>query len=128
MKSSTLTNELFHLEHGQWKRELLFWEDELSFFNNRLGEIVGKWTDKEVLAKLEQFQNQFIRQAEVIDTLQHDIRIHEDEMATHLKKAEDALGVEHSKLHKAFQERMKTQRKIYKDLKKEFFKYLSKYM
>ena len=93
MKTQTLTNTLFHFEHTQWKRELLFWVDELKFFNQELGEIVSKWTDKDVLAQLEHFQNQFIRQSEVIDTLLHDIRIHEDDMAAHLKKEENVLNV-----------------------------------
>lgn len=128
MKTQTLTNTLFHFEHTQWKRELLFWVDELKFFNQELGEIVSKWTDKDVLAQLEHFQNQFIRQSEVIDTLLHDIRIHEDDMAAHLKKEENVLNVEHAKQHQAFHEKMNTQRNIYNDLKKDFFKYLSKNM
>lgn len=128
MATKTLSNELAHFEHTQWRNELSFWESELKFFNERLGEIVSKWTDKTVMAELEQFQNQFIRQAEVIDTLQHEINVHETEIAEHLKKNIDVLNIEHAEHHKSFQGKMETQRTIYADMKKKFFNFLSKYM
>lgn len=52
MKSKILNNSNMHFEHAQWKLELAFWEDELNSFNNRLNELVFRWTNKDVLAQL----------------------------------------------------------------------------
>ncbi len=128
MKNEIINNSDLHFEHTQWRSELLFWEDELKTFNNRLDELVIRWTDKGMLAQLEDFQNQFIRHGEVIDTLQHDINIHETNMAGHDEKGEDVINLTLAKQHTAFRIRMEIQRKIYTDLKKEFYRFLSKFM
>ncbi len=128
MEKEVLYNSNMHFEHKQWKGELFFWEDELKSFKNRLSELVSRWTDKEVLAQLEHYQNEFILHNEVIDTLQHEINIHETEMAEHSKKGEDVLNTHFVKNHLEFRNRMETQRQIYADLKKGFFRFLSKYM
>lgn len=128
MKNEIINNSDLHFEHKQWRSELSFWEDELKSFNNRLEELVKRWTYKNVLAQLEHFQNEFILHSEVIDTLQHDINVHETDMAAHDKKGEDVINRDFAKLHTAFRDRMETQRKIYADLKKEFYQFLSKFM
>lgn len=128
MKNEIINNSDLHFEHKQWQSELAFWKDELKTFNTRLEELVERWTDKNVLAQLEHFQNQFIRQGEIIDTLQHEINVHETDMATHDEKGENVMNVDLTKHHLAFRERMETQRKIYADLKKDFYRFLSKYM
>ncbi|WMI69531.1 hypothetical protein [Mangrovimonas sp. YM274] len=117
-----------HFEHKQWERELLFLEDELQSFNNRLEELVERWTHHSVLAQLEHYQNQFIRQHEIIDSLLHDINVHETDMFEHDKKGELAMNFNLAKKHFLLRERMETQRMIYHDLKREFFKFLSKHM
>jgi hypothetical protein len=128
MKTEVVYNSDLHFEHLQWRAELLFWEDELKSFTNRLEELVKRWTDKDMLAQLEHFQNQFIRHGEVIDQLQHEINVHETDMNVHDLKKEDVLNRSLVKGHFEFRNKMDTQRKIYGDLKKEFFLFLSKYM
>lgn len=81
-----------------------------------------------MLAQLEHYQNQFIRHSEVIDTLEHDINVHETNMAEHSKKGQDVLDKLLVKNHIEFRNRMETQRHLYSELKKEFFRFLSKYM
>ena len=128
METKVIYNSDLHFEHKQWRSELAFWEDELKSFKNRLEELVNRWTDKEVLAQLEHYQNAFIRHGEVIDTLQHDINVHETDMSNHDIKDEDVLNTALVKKHVEFRNRMEIQRHIYADLKKEFFRFLSKYM
>jgi hypothetical protein len=128
MKKEIIYNSDLHFEHKQWRSELSFWEDELKTFNNRLEELVKRWTNKNVLAQLEHFQNQFIRHGEFIDTLQHDISVHETNMAAHDEKGENVINRVFAKNHLEFRDRMETQRKIYADLKKEFYRFLSNYM
>jgi predicted nucleic acid-binding Zn-ribbon protein len=124
MKTATIYNSDLHFEHKQWDSELAFWNDELKTFNNRLNELVSRWTDKDVLKQLEHFQNEFILHGNVIEDLQEAIEKHE----MNISKQDDAIDVPMFHTHKGIREKMETQRQIYADLKKEFFKFLSKYM
>ena len=60
METKIIYNEDLHFEHEQWNRELDFWEDELLTFKHRLEEMFNKCSDKELLAKLDHFENQNI--------------------------------------------------------------------
>lgn len=128
MEKQVIYNSDLHFEHKLWQRELTFWEDELKSFNNRLSELVTQWTDKKVLVQLEHYQNQFILHGTVIDKLQDDINMHEVNMSAHFIKGEDVLNYSFVKKHIEFRNKMETQRQIYNELKKEFFRFLSKYM
>ncbi|MEM5565074.1 hypothetical protein WNY78_08155 [Psychroserpens sp. AS72] len=128
MEKEVLYNSNMHFEHVQWKGELAFWEDELKFFNNRLSELVTRWTDKDVLKQLEHYQNEFILHGGVIDDLQESIEEHEERIAGQSITGEDAIDVPLAKGHVEFRNRMETQREIYANLKKEFFRFLEKYM
>ncbi|MFD1553366.1 hypothetical protein DNU06_06790 [Putridiphycobacter roseus] len=128
MVEPVIYNSDLHFEHNQWSSELSFWEDELKSYKNRIAELAARWTDTDVLAELEHFQNLFIRHGEVIDNLQHDINVHESSMSAHDAKGEDVMDPALVKKHLQFRERMEAQRQIYNDLKKDFFRFLSKYM
>jgi len=128
MKKQLVFNSDLHFEHVQWGSELSFWEDEIKTFKHRLEELVTRWTDKDVLKELEHFQNQFIIQNGVIDKLQDNIKGHEDELQTLRMTDETALITKHTKSHFAFREQMENQREIYADLKKKFYRFLTKYM
>ncbi|MEP0134432.1 MAG: hypothetical protein ABJJ25_13005 [Eudoraea sp.] len=127
-RKEIIYNKDLHFEHQQWRSELAFWEDELKSFKNRLGELVTRWTDKEVLAQLEHYQNEFILHDRVIDDMQEAIEQHEIRIAAQTKTGQDALDTILVKKHVEFRNRMETQRQIYADLKKDFFRFLSKYM
>ncbi|HOY13639.1 MAG TPA: hypothetical protein PLY70_10885, partial [Saprospiraceae bacterium] len=77
MDTTTAHIDSLHFEHVLWTRQLDFEKDEIKFFNKKLEEVVSRWTDVIILGKVEQFQNQFIRNKEVIDTLLHEIKLHE---------------------------------------------------
>lgn len=128
MEKEVIYNEDLHFEHEQWRSELSFWEDELKSFNNRLSELVTRWTSKEVLVQLEHYQNEFILHGGVIDDLQETIEIHEARMAGRSKAEKDMLNTSLVEKHLDFRNRMETQRQIYADLKKSFFQFLTNYM
>ncbi|MCG9972784.1 hypothetical protein [Christiangramia crocea] len=127
MKSEVIYNDDLHFEHRHWQGELSFWQDELKSFKKRMEELSKRWTDEKVLAQLEHFQNQFIRHGEVIDSLEHEIHVHETDMAKHAEKGEEVMDRDLTKNHFEFRERMGLQRKIYAELKEDFFRFLSKY-
>ncbi|RKN80406.1 hypothetical protein D7Z94_18350 [Ulvibacterium marinum] len=125
--NQVLFNEDLHFEHLQWRSELAFWEDELKSFKNRLEELVNRLTDKKVLVRLEHYQNEFTLHNGIIDNLLEDIEIHETRIAAQTKTGRDMLDTMLTKKHLEFRHRMETQRQIYADLKKEFFRFLTKY-
>lgn len=117
-----------HFEHEHWRSELFFWEDELKTFKNRLSELVERYSSKEVLDQLEHYENQFVLHGAVIDDLLEEIEVHETQIASQTKYGKDALDTVFVKKHLDFRKRIETQRQIYADLKKDFFRFLSEYM
>ncbi|QCE40487.1 hypothetical protein [Psychroserpens sp. NJDZ02] len=128
MEKEIIYNSNMHFEHEQWKGELAFWKQELQFFNNKLSELVTRWTNKDVLAQLEHYQNEFILHGGVIEDLLETIEKHETRIAGQSLEGEDAIDVRLAEQHVEFRNKMETQREIYADLKKEFFRFLEKYM
>ena len=128
METQVLFNDSMHFEHQQWKGELDFWKDELKSFNNRLSELVTRLEDKKVLAQLSHYQNQFILHGGFIEDLEETIEEHEARIAGQSKTGSDALDTKLAKQHIEFRNKIETQRHIYAELKKEFFRFLEKYM
>lgn len=129
MKTEVIFNPDLHFEHQLWLNELSFWRDELKSFTMRLDELVNRWTDKEVLKELEHFQNEFYIHSETMDALKDDIERHEINIAEHSTMGNsEVLDTVFVKKHLVMRERMETQRELYGELKKAFFRFLTKYM
>jgi hypothetical protein len=117
-----------HFEHVQWLSELRFWDDEIKSFSRRLGDVVMRYTSNEIRAKIEHFQNQFILHDEVIDILKKEITVHEKSIANYAEEHPVAINRVHFDDHVELRDKMDTQRKIYNDLKLEYFGFLSQMM
>ena len=124
METKILYNLNMHFEHELWNRELDFWEDELKSFNNRLSELVTRWTNKEVLEKLEHFQSEFIIHGGVIEDVLEAIDKHELGISNKGINGDDSLETRLSIKHMEIREKMENQRNVYAELKKDFFKFL----
>ena len=108
-----------HKEHVDWSEHLNFFKDEIGSFKHKLEEIVTNTSETGILAQVEHFQNQFIRQEEVIDELMHEINVEEDKVVRNAKgdvETDHTLGDENMELV----DQMKTFDKIYDELKDEF--------
>ena len=117
--------QVVHFEHRLWVNELNFFADELKIYEHQLEELVKKAHKKEAMQELEQFQNQFIRQKEVLDTLQHDIHIHEQRLSDAIQgKKELPLDPEY---HDFLKGQMESFRSIYAELKGNFYRFLNKW-
>lgn len=113
-----------HKEHVDWNEHLSYFKNEITGFKHQLEEVVQQNTEREVLAQVEHFQNQFIRQEEVIDELMHDITIEEDRI---VRKAQpNNVATDHSmgKENMELVDQMETFDKIYIDLKEEFNEFI----
>jgi len=128
MEQELIYNADLHFEHENWERELDFWGDELKSFHLRLEELVNRWTDHKVLAEIEKFQNQFMIQEKEFDSIKDQIAMHEKNMAAHYEKNEDVLNEMFVSQHLALREVMETERSLYDNLKKDFFRFMTKYM
>ncbi len=128
MEKEIIYNTNLHFEHQQWRSELAFWEDELKTFKNRLSELITRWTSKEVLTELEHYQNEFILHGGVIEDITEAIDEHEIRIAGQSQMGIEALDTHMVKKHLDIREKMEMQRQIYAELKKKFFRFLSKYM
>jgi hypothetical protein len=117
-----------HFEHTQWINELKYWEDEINSFNKRLGEIVVRYTSNEFRAQVEHFQNQFILHDAVIDGLKKEVKTHEKQIAAQAEEHPTAIDHVYFEDHISLREKMEMQRKIYGELKTEYYRFLSKSM
>ena len=113
-----------HTEHMLWLNSLTFYKEEIGILEKRLEDVANRNTHTEVLAQLEHFQNQYIREREVIDELRHDVKQHENMLEKEVK--DHPVAVEHRLFqdHTGLRERMDTFERLYKDLKKELFRWL----
>jgi hypothetical protein len=117
-----------HFEHKLWKRQLDFYRDELSIFEHRLEELVQRWTDNTVLAQLEQYQNRFVREREVIDELRHDVNEHANQLAKYAQEHPVAIDRVRFEDQVDLRDRMETFQKLFAELKSEFMVYVAKYL
>ncbi|PSJ71428.1 hypothetical protein C7N43_39370 [Sphingobacteriales bacterium UPWRP_1] len=117
-----------HFEHQLWSSELAFCKDELKILDERLREVALKNTTMEAKALVEHFQNQFIRQNEVIDEYRHKINEHENFLISEAEKHPVAIEHRFFPDHAEMREEMHIFRKLYADLKHEFVNFLARYM
>lgn len=117
-----------HFEHQIWKKEFLFFKEEVTSFENRLNEIVVRYTDKDVLAHLEHLQNSFILQRNAIDELKHKV----GEWEHKISKLAEAHPVASDRIliddHTSLRDEILTFKKIYQELKHDFLTFTSKWM
>ena len=132
MSNNTETKHVYlkdlHFEHKVWLNELKFYKEEVAIFEHRLDELVVRYTKMEVLAKLEQFQNQFIREKEVIDELRHSIKQHENGLAQFAEEHPIAIDHHYFNDHTGLRDEFVRFRELFAELKHEFLKYLAEYM
>lgn len=117
-----------HFEHEMWLNAMSFYEEELKIFESRLAEVSKKNTDFEVKAKVEHFQNRFIREREVIDTLKHDIKLHEQSLVTYAKEHPVAIDHVYFENHTGLEDRMEMYKKLWLELRQEFMMFLRDWM
>ena len=117
-----------HEENKEWANSLLFYKDEITIMKGRLAEVASKNTSKDVLAKVEHFQNQFLIQTETIDTLKHDINLSKDALNKEILK--NGIAVDHRSIedHTVIRENISSFEKIFKTLKTEFNEFVATWL
>ena len=113
-----------HKEYNESISELNFYKREINTFQQRLAQLAIQSEPVEVRANLEQIQNQFILEKEVVDELIHKLHDSEKQLAGFVKEV-SGLGLENMNMDNRpnLREDMHTFRKIYFDLKSRFKKF-----
>ena len=88
MSTATAENLLF-TEHTSWIKNLDQVKLEFKDLQARLERALPLLHSRLMMAKVEQFQNRFIRQREVVDELRHEIKQHEN----HLERKDEPTHV-----------------------------------
>jgi hypothetical protein len=115
-----------HGDHNNWLSDLALAKDEIKSYQLRLQEVNAANNDTETRALVEHFQNQFIRENEVIDILKHDIAKYEHELSAATAANNVASDRRRVADHPELRDRMETFSHIFADLKYEFREFLAK--
>lgn len=125
MESTANLTEI-HAELTNWVKELIFYKEEVKMFQSRLEELVRHNNKHDVMAEVEHFQNQFIRQHEVIDTLKHDFKQVDKAISLELMNNPSAGNQAAAPMSPELLDQHETFLKIYNELKTEFEKFLAR--
>jgi uncharacterized membrane protein YccC len=117
-----------HAEHKAWLNTVSFYKDELKILTHRLEEVASKNTNKDILAKVEHFQNQFVLNKEQVDILLHDVNRKEQELQKNIN--DNPVAVDHRQVNdeQQLRDRVETFKTLMEELKKEFNAFLTKVM
>jgi len=114
-----------HFENANFKKSLKFFQDELVTFNNRLEEIAKANTKIEVLSEVEKYQNQFIRQNEVIDEILSALSKYEHRLFLEADKNNVATDHRKTEDHVSLRNEFTVFEKIYSEMKMNYTEFLS---
>jgi predicted RNase H-like nuclease (RuvC/YqgF family) len=127
MQLQTELSEL-HAEHDEWQDKIRSYRHEIHEMNTSLEEIVSKNPSTEDLVKVEHFQNQLIRQREVLDILRHNFKQHENLIEAKVEN-QNLSSISEQRLmenHKMYRHELYDFEKIFNDLKEEFDSFAAK--
>lgn len=111
-------------ESDTWKRLLAFMMDENVHLKNRLSEVLKNGSDTTLLGELENFQNNFVREDELIRLLRKDIA--EVDKLLVREVFEDGKIIKHlNKKMKTLRSNITQVEKKFGQLKSDFHSYLS---
>lgn len=114
-----------HFDHKVWLNSLRFYREELFIFQRHLEQFVRTSALADAMAHVEQYQNKFIRQSEVMDELAHDIKQHDHALADQLSENAPSIVYRPFGIHNELRERMEIFERLYMELKMEFRSWLA---
>jgi len=117
-----------HLVCEDWKRELLFMQDEIPVLKSRLSEVVSKNTTTDVLKQVEHFENKFNILRLHLDELLHDVNLKINAIQSQAKAKPNYISVKMVESDAQLEDLMHTNALDFYDTKKTYYKFLSKVM
>jgi uncharacterized protein YlxP (DUF503 family) len=117
-----------HLVCEDWKRELLFMQDEIPVLKSRLSEVVSKNTATDVLKEVEHFENKFNILRLHLDELLHDVNLKMNAIQSQAIAKPNYISVKMVESDAQLEDLMHTNAIDFYDTKKTYYKFLSKVM
>lgn len=127
-KSSRKHISDLHFENKVHFNQLVFYRQELELLRNRLEELAAHNTKTEVAARIEQFQNQFIRQHEVNDELRHKITVHQEKLVNYAKENPVAIDRVLFDDNDSLADEITRYGELYKDMKDGFYRFVAEWL
>lgn len=109
-------------------RGIAFYKQELSILQERLQEVAGDNSAKEVQEKVEHFQNQFLIHGNHLDILKHDIHVNDEDIEADIMITGNQVSQSVAKEHASIHERYLTEEKMLNELRKEFNRFAAQWM
>ena len=120
--------DVLHAEHREWINKLEFYKDDIVILRKRIEEIAMKNTARDVMARVEHFQNQFIIQRNEIDEFHHSIKQHENELEKIIIQNPEAAHRMRLADHPEMRQRMEQYEIIFHELRQELVHFLARVM
>ncbi len=127
---STATQKIhiqdLHLENELWLNEIDFIKTELSLFENKMSYLaLANTGNNDRMARLEQLQNQMIRQKEVTDEMKHVVHLSEQELANKAKEL-NSIEITHKTFadHSKLRDEMERYKVLYQQFKKNLVDFI----
>jgi hypothetical protein len=112
-------------EHLTWLKHLDFYKAQLDIMGKELQGFAKESSSKKVAPRVEQFQNQFIRQREVIDILRHNVKQHENEIERMTRFALEYLRDRVTKDHLALRAEYNRFVELFIEMEQDFHDFLA---
>lgn len=117
-----------HVMCKDWLRELDFYKNEIPFFKKRLDEVASKNTSKDIKVEVEHFENRFYIMNLHLDELLHDVKLKEEALIQNAIEQPKYINVKMIETDENLEDLMEFTATDFKDTKKEFYQFLSKYL
>ncbi|HWY37424.1 MAG TPA: hypothetical protein VNY73_02625 [Bacteroidia bacterium] len=117
-----------HHENNTWANKLFFYKDEISIMENRLREIAAANTAKEVMARVEHFQNQLIVQRNNIDAIKHALSQNDALLEKSIEANPTATDHRKMAYHTEERETMEAFEKNFNELRSQLKQFLTQWL
>lgn len=107
-------------EHVRWIEYIDHRKGDLREMQKRMAELLPAYSTTRLAPRIEQFQNRFIRQAEVIDILRHNIKAHENDIERMTRLGLDYLQLRVANDHSALKSEFKRFVELFVELEQDF--------
>lgn len=112
-------------EHLTWLKHIDFYKSQLQVMEKELQLFAKESSSKKVAPRIEQFQNQFIRQREVLDVLRHNIKQHENEIERMTRFALEYLRDRVTKEHLIVRAEFRRYVELFIEMEQDFHDFLA---
>lgn len=122
---ATLIRSAHDVEYRNWLRRIDDYKSELAYMQRQLETTLSAYYSRSFAAMIEQFQNRFIRQREVIDILRHDVKAHENDLEA-LEQNDDVSLRERVKVTRwKLRDEVRTFKDLFMELERDFSDFLA---